>query len=187
MRLLYIRAPKTGSSTTVNWCKNSVARTDILNFLDEEENLQKINRAIKNNYLIFTTVRNPFTRAVSQWKHMIEYGCIKETFTFEEFMTFDFKESDKFCRIHSSSLNEYLSPFLCKITKIIKMESLENELKKLETDHNLSVRKVGFYNKGQYLNSFDYKDFYTQDRINLVLNKYEDDFDAFNYSKSIDF
>ena len=76
---------------------------------------------------------------------------------------------------------------MSKITKVIKMEFLEEELKELEKTCDLSSRKVGFFNKGNYLQSHNLKEFYTQEIIDLVLDKYAKDFDTFNYSKTIDF
>ena len=53
----------------------------------------------------------------------------------------------------------------------------------------MKKRPLKAYNKGNYRThrAFDYKGFYTKERIERVLDKYADDFIAFDYSKSIDF
>ena len=46
---------------------------------------------------------------------------------------------------------------------------------------------IGSYNKSKFMDNKTLKDVYDEETKELVLEKYKDDFDAFNYSKTIDF
>jgi len=183
--LFYIRTSKTGSSTVNDWCGVNISTTDNRDFLDSKNNYYMVNAAIDKGSTLFTTVRNPFTRAISCWQQAIRMSWIKDTRTFEEYFRWDYRTCTPHAYTHNCSITEYLSPFLGKIKIFIKMEELGHSLRHLEINYNLPEREIGFINKADYARNFDYRGFYTYERIKLVLDRFYVDFDTFNYSKSI--
>ena len=184
--LLYLRTSKTASSTVNDWLGADLSKNATHNilFLNHGNNENQVKEAIDNNWFIFTTVRNPFTRAISQWQQSIKSLWLPKDTSFEDYMQWDYRKVNEHCITHNCTLKEYLNPYFNKIDKIIKIEELELELRHLELQFKLGERRIGFFNKAPYRTRFDYQGFYNKDRTNLVLDKYSDDFDTFNYSKS---
>ncbi|PRW56420.1 Sulfotransferase family [Chlorella sorokiniana] len=69
-RILFLRHAKTGSTSVLNWfgCEQGGSCAP-LRRLDPSISAAKAER-IFSDYFVFTSVRNPYTRAVSQYKHM---------------------------------------------------------------------------------------------------------------------
>ena len=139
----------------------------------------------------FTTIRNPFTRAISCWQQSMRSHWIPKDSPFEFFLDQDFsKITDTHNKTHVIPLTEYLDPYFNKIKKFVKVEQLEKDLREIEETFGMEKRPIKAYNRGTYRHprdGFDYKSFYTKERIQRVIDKYFDDFMAFDYSKSIDF
>lgn len=185
MTLLYVRTSKTASSTVNDWCGINIASTHNRFFLTAQDNKHMIEEFLKKDSHLFTTVRNPFTRAISQWQQSIKSLWIPKETTFEEYMEWDYTKVNEHCYTHNCTLVEYLSPYLNKIKTIMKAENLEEPIRKIEKEFSLPERRIGFFNKADYRDDFDYNQFYNDSRIEMVLDKYSSDFDTFNYSKSI--
>jgi len=191
MSLLYVRTAKTASSTVNAWMGPKTGTTFNQRFLTEPPNDLKMSKALEYNHYLFTTVRNPFTRAVSCWQQSIRSSWIPKDSPFEFFLDQDFsKITNTHNKTHVIPLVEYLEPYLCDINKVVKVEQLEKDLREIEEKFGMEKRPIKAYNRGTYRtprDGFDYKGFYTKERIDRVLDKYADDFIAFDYSKSIDF
>ena len=181
--LLYLRTSKTASSTVNDWCGTIIPATHNIKFLDHGPNEKLVQEAIEKGDHLFTTVRNPFTRAISQWQECIKSSWLPKDTPFEDYFLFDYTKVSEHCHTHNCTLTEYLSPYLCKIKTIIKTEELEKSLRQMEKDFYLPEHRIGFFNKSNI--KFNYQEFYTDERIELVLDKYSIDFETFNYSKSI--
>jgi len=191
MSLLYIRTAKTASSTVNAWMGPKTGSTFNQRFLTEPPNDLKVSKALEYNHYIFTTVRNPFTRAISCWQQSIRSNWIPKDSPFEYFLDQDFSKIDiTHNKTHVIPLTEYLDPYFNKIKKFVKIEQLEKDLREIEEKFGMEKRPIKAYNRGNYRtprDGFDYKSFYTKERIERVIDKYFDDFMAFDYSKSIDF
>lgn len=185
MKFIYVRTAKTGSSTLKDWCGTHIDITNNMKPLDEEKNREKIQKAFEERYTFFTSVRNPFTRAVSCWNQSIQSFWVPGDTTFEEYLQWDYTKNGDHCYTHNCPMTEYLSPYLGKIRIIIKMEELTNSLRKMEINYNIPEREIKFLNKAHYSKNFDYRGFYDYKKIKLVLDRYYVDFETFNYSKSI--
>ena len=191
MSLLYVRTAKTASSSVAAWMGPKTGHTFNQRFLTEPPNDLKISKALEYNHYLFTTVRNPFTRAISCWQQSMRSNWIPKDSPFEFFLDQDFsKITDTHNKTHVVPLTEYLDPYFNKIKKFVKVEQLEKDLREIEEMFGMEKRPIKAYNRGNYRtprDGFDYKSFYTKERIERVIDKYFDDFMAFDYSKSIDF
>ena len=191
MTLLYVRTAKTASSSVAAWMGPKTGHTFNQRFLTEPPNDLKISKALEYNHYLFTTVRNPFTRAISCWQQSMRSCWIPKDSPFEFFLDQDFsKIENTHNKTHVIPLTEYLDPYFNKIKKFVKVEQLEKDLREIEEKFGMEKRPIKAYNRGNYRtprDGFDYKSFYTKERIERVIDKYFDDFMAFDYSKSIDF
>ena len=191
MSLLYVRTAKTASSSVNAWIGPQTGSTFNQRFLTEPPNDLKISKALEYNHYLFTTVRNPFTRAISCWQQSLRSSWIPKDSPFEFFLDQDFSKIDiTHNKTHVIPLTEYLDPYFNKIKKFVKIEQLEKDLREIEEKFGMEKRPIKAYNRGNYRtprDGFDYKSFYTKERIERVIDKYFDDFMAFDYSKSIDF
>jgi len=76
MSLLYVRTAKTASSSVNAWMGPKTGSTFNQRFLTEPPNDLKVSKALEYNHYIFTTVRSPFTRAISCWQQSIRSSWI---------------------------------------------------------------------------------------------------------------
>ena len=189
MSLLYVRTAKTASSTVNAWCGTEVPVTFNKRFLWEAPNSPLIEQAISKNHWLVTTVRDPWTRAISCWRQAHKAAWIDNEVTFKDFLKLDFKAfKSSWAITHTIPLVDYLEPYVDKINQFIKIEKLNVELPQLAEKFGLKRDKViKQYNKNDYMDNRSLKDVYDEEAIQLVLDKYDKDFNAFNYSKTIDF
>lgn len=182
MSLLYIRTAKTGGSTIENWFNTNAKTTLNAYLLSNEKNKKIIKDAIEGNFFIFTSVRNPFTRAISQWQQALRSNWLKPNSSFEDFFEFDYKKNEVLIT-HCGTLYEVLNPYLDNINKFIKIENFKKEIEYFIDKFKLPKKFCGHLNKGNYF--IDLKSFYTKKRIDLVASKYDLDFKTFKYSRDV--
>jgi len=186
--ILYIRTAKTASSTLNNWCGSDVDVTFNQNFLDVPPNKPQIDAAIDKGAYLFTTVRNPFTRAISCWQQSVRSNWIKKDVSFQEFLEMDFESLPTNHAItHNIPLADYLEPYMDKINNFVKVEKLEEELPKIASQFGLKKKVIGNNNASNFMKDKTLNQVYNNETKQLVLDKYSKDFEAFGYSKSIDF
>jgi len=187
--LLYVRTAKTASSTMNAWIGVDAPVTFNQRFLTEPQNKNLIDQAIAKGHCLITTVRDPWTRAISCWQQSLRSAWIDHRTSFKDYLKIDFHKFDSLHTItHNVSLVEYLDPYMDKIDRFLKTEKLDVELPALAKEFGLKKDKViGSYNKSKFMDDKALKDVYDEEARELVLKKYKDDFDAFNYSKTIDF
>jgi len=186
--LLYIRTAKTASSTVNAWIGPKTGVTFNQRFLTEPPNDKNIKIGLERKDYLFTTVRNPFTRAISCWQQSIRSNWIPKDSPFEFFLDQDFsKITNTHNKTHVIPLTEYLDPCFNAIKKFVKVEQLEKDLREIEEKFGMEKRPIKAYNRGTYRThrEFDFKSFYTKERIERVIDKYLNDFDTFQYSKNV--
>ena len=187
--IFYLRTAKTGSSSISHWCyQHQTHITNNMLPLDKGENAGLKEKLEEKKYFIFTTVRNPFTRAISCWQQSIRSNWIPKDSPFEFFLDQDLsKITDTHNKTHVIPLTEYLDPYFNKIKKFVKVEQLEKDLREIEEMFGTEKRPIKAYNRGTYRThrQFDFKSFYTKERIERVIDKYLEDFDTFQYSKNV--
>jgi len=182
-KALYIRTSKTGSSTITEWCKPyQIPYTNNVRFLSFEENVTLFDCHFKNDDFIFTSIRNPYERAISCWQQAIISDWVERECTFEKFLDLDFKTLEKeHAQTHLIPLTEYLEPVLDKIQFIIRLENLENCLKKLSDTLEIKYHTPGHVYSGGYdKKSFSNK-YLNPLNKKKIEEKYKTDFEYFGY------
>jgi len=184
---LYIRTTKTASSYLVETLldKNrNIALTDCRKYLTGPENKKTLN-TYKNTFW-FTSVRNPYLRAISCYK----YGQTRKNWfdpklTFEEYLEIDFTTvRDDYVATHNAPISFYLRTVLKEIKYFIRVEDLHNSIQQL-------CKIIGISNftppsKIVYETKYDKTEIpslLTKDAKELVYKRYEEDFDNFKYLK----
>lgn len=185
--LVYIRTAKTASSAVSEWCRARGVKVSInTKWLSDATN-QSLLASCKNH---FTTVRNPYRRAYSQFKYGKRAGwrIFKEVKTFEDFLKYDVENnlSDRYGheKSHLTPVYYYLKDVLHQIKHVFKVEELDQQLPQLVEKFNLKPHaklRIAYntrYEKKELDDVFKSKEI-----RDLVYERYKDDFINFNYDK----
>ena len=188
MSLLYVRTAKTASSTVNDWLGADYSRNVTYNqkYLSDSYNKSKIEDALNKNYFIFTTVRHPYTRAVSCWQQAIRTSWLPKNSTFDDYLNWNYREINNIhAETHNIPISEYLEPYLNNIDLVVKYENFQEKLVLMQQLFEMPIRQFGHYNPiGIKVN---YAEILTEERKDKIYRLYKKDFDTFNYSKTIDF
>lgn len=173
---IFIRNPKTAS--------RSVAEFLLKNFecfeLNEKHHYVKVPKKYKD-FLVYVVIRNPLSRAVSAWKHIvleqILFKIEPPRLTLPEYIKRQgFSGPEKF--------NFYLQSDLVKFIRqnhelrIMKFETLKNDLlANFNKDDQLKV--IGKTEGDDWFNYYDEK------TLDIAYNNLHEDFVNFDYPKSI--
>jgi len=191
--IFYIRTAKTASSTVNDWLGSNYSRnvTNNTRYLDHEYNKNKIEDAINKNYFIFTTVRHPYTRAISCWRQAIRTSWLHKNSTFDDYLDWNYQfgkvsiSNNIHAITHNMPISEYLAPYLHKINLVVKYENFQEKLVQMQQLFEMPVRRFGHFNPTEI--KVNYAELLTQERKDKIYHQYKADFEAFNYSKTIDF
>ena len=204
VNILFIHIPKTGGSSVelylANKYKIPLNYKSLFMFLDKsiiisDEFNKKIslqhqtyntiykyrdifNVNFDDKLIIFTIVRNPYTRIISDLFHL---KLIKSDSLKEEVFTIINKYIVTIPHIHDNhNIPQYKyiidsDENIIKNIKILRIETLKDDMIKIGfNDFNI------FANKNK-LNINDYDNYLNEDSIKLINNFYEKDFTLFNY------
>jgi len=133
---------------------------------------KKIYPSEYNKYFKFTIVRNPYDRLISLYFWTRPNG----EFTKENFSVFlkkNIKSQVSFIMDNGSICMD----FICKF------ENIEDDIKKV-----MNILSIQYTDKYPHINSSRHKhymDYYDDDLINIVNNKFSDDFNMLGYDKVI--
>lgn len=177
--LTYLHIPKTGGDRIVKWLEGDPANNPCIIIEDERATLLDIRNKYPTNYT-FTTVRNPWDRAVAGYLHLKELNSPEVLSYFASIGTNEWPEFKMFIEhiydIHlplTVSQNSWIN---APIDLIIKIENLETEIqpiKDMRPDYNIP------FSSG---NIIQYKDFYDNKTKELVAKIWEEDIDRFEYT-----
>lgn len=184
-RYIFIHIPKT-------------AGTSILKYFKNTEKGQVHDKISHNSYKhsvgklkSFAMVRNPYDRLLSiflHWKYNLKR--IKETTEFEEFVL-NLNEPKLWCKSQfvKKWQNKYIDPQVTWISNgknvpivdyIIKFENINEDFNNfLVSEGFKDIKELPHTNKTKHT---DYKDYYNDDMIKVVVDKYKKDLEYFNYS-----
>lgn len=134
-----------------------------------------------SNRWVFSTVRNPYKRAVSLWKYTTQdrepYASYFKGVSFKNFWNLDIKDLAPLLRYNIRSTQcEFLSSIEGDLVpNIFRIEDQLNGIeRKLEIDitKRLNVSK-----------SYNYKTYYNKDSLDIINDIFEEDFLQFGYDR----
>ena len=190
---IYVRMPRCGSTTIVSLCdKNNIKYFGgrDMGIWGHSTNLTK-NTSPKlyeciSNYLgekkyyesfIFTSVRNPYSRAVSMYKHK-SWNSAK---TFSDFCHKVMKNEypSECAKWHSSTLTEHIvDDNDLKVDFVIKLEALQEDFNIVCDKIGLERQQLPHLNKSNHKH---YTEYYDDETREIVAEKYAKDIEYFGY------
>lgn len=201
-KLTYIRLPKTASTSMTKWLSKNKFDYNILGFRGICEKTKNIDDA----HYHFTITRNPFDRAVSSWAYLENVKIYREKrnkkligrrfrnyldskpISFLDFLKKDFSEMNPFELMHSKPQYDILKDennSIDYINHIGDFNNIKKTLQKICKVSNKNFKECSDFPKSKPSNHNEYKTYYSDEEINLVIEKYSDDFKFLNFSKSL--
>lgn len=173
-RTIYFRVPKAAS-------------TSLLMTFRQMYDVDKVEDYDHSKFK-FTFVRNPFDRLASCYRHVIQKGVFQKIqgderlcrdMTFENFVNVVADTEIKNMDIHFRPQHTFIpeTPDF-----VGKFENLDKDYKELCEKLNIKELELLHENKTSNTN---YKDYYTDDIIDKVVEIYKKDFEQFGYSKHL--
>lgn len=190
--IIYLRTSRTGSSNFVIFTRgHNIQHTDNTMPLESPFNKKILVRDKENTF--FTNVRNPYTRAISMYKHQKNghWGSNKahrdEIKTFEKFLDINFKKVKEW-RYHTYShvcpISDYLGDYVKKLDYIFKLETLDKDIENFCKQEKLKHKFNDRFVFKQSISDEDKDKYLTESNMKIIYDKYKIDFENFNYEKS---
>lgn len=190
---IYIRMPRCGSTTVASFCnKNNIkffGGRDMgfwgYDTIVKENTSPRLYECVSNyvgkeiydKSFIFTSVRNPYSRAVSMYKH----ESWRSVETFDDFCNAIKKEEypSECAKWHSSTLTEHITyKGDLKVDAFVKLESLEEDLNSICVKLDIPNQKIRHFNKSKHKH---YVEYYNKETKKIVDQIYADDIERFGY------
>jgi hypothetical protein len=168
--VVYFKLPKNGSTTIRDLFKNY----QNLFFFHDYAQFESDIEPNRKNLIKFTTIRNPYSRAVSSWKHCLKEKWI-ENISLMDFLNLNFSQHNQ-VSVYSMPQIHYIK-FLLKndIDFVLKLENIEEEFKKFLPF--VTFTKI-IYNKGNY------EPYHlSNDEIEKINQVFDIDFKMLGYNK----
>lgn len=188
----YIRINKSGSHSILRWLEENKISWNKFEIMKEQDySKDRLYKAIDSSDLKFFTIfRDPWKRAVSSYTHQFfKTTQIKKDFikqvplcTFKEFLKMPFEEMTDFQYFHSIPQHDFITDKngnIDYLDHIGKLEEFSTTLK--------YFKSLGYEIKKTYLeqenrsNWKNYRDYYDDESVELVRNRYKKDIELFNY------
>lgn len=191
-KLLFIHIPKTGGTSIETALKLKH------NHMDHEF----YKKTLKNytDFFVFTVVRNPFDRVVSDYKWVtntiyptpaieLKNMFIGKSFRYfvDTYYSLEFKDVQQFRDknwfkehhlTHCRSQSDILKP-VCEIDYIIKFENLQRDFDNLCSKTGITQQQLPHANKTDHKH---YTEYYDDETCEIVAEKYAQDIEYFNYT-----
>ena len=190
---LYIRLPRCGSTTIASFCKQNNIKFfggrdmgfwggDTLLKKHTSPNLYKcisnyVGKEVYNKSFVFTTIRNPYSRAVSMYKHS-SWSSAK---TFKDFCNAIKKEKypSMAAKWHNSTIAEHIiSNDKLKVDFVVRLENLQQDFNIVCDKIGIPHKELPHYNKSKHKY---YTEYYDEETKEIVAEKYAKDIEYFNY------
>ena len=190
---LYIRLPRCGSTTMANFCNQNNIKFfggrdmgfwggDTLLKKNTSPNLYKcisnyVSKEVYNKSFVFTTIRNPYSRAVSMFLH----GSWATAKTFDDFCNAIKKEEypTDCTKWHSSTLVEHIIDGNdLKVDFVIKLENLQEDFDFVCDKIGIPKQQLPYKNKTKHKH---YTEYYNDETRQIVAEIYAKDIKYFGY------
>jgi len=187
---IYIRMPRCGSTSIVDFCRSEKIRFfggKDLGFWPEpaHNTSEHLHQCVSNyigglaykNSFIFSSVRNPYSRAVSMYKHW-SWNPAK---TFKDFCNSIKKEEypSKSAKWHSSTLTEHIvDDGYLKVDFVIKLENLQQDFNIICDKIGIPHQQLPHKNKTKHKH---YTEYYDDETRQIVGEIYSRDIEYFGY------
>ena len=191
--VIYIRMPRCGSTSIVDFCRSEKIRFfggrdmgfwgyDTILKKNTSEKLHEcisnyVGQKVYDESFVFTTARNPYSRAVSMYKHW-SWNSAK---TFKDFCNSIKKEEypSKSAKWHSSTLIEHiLNDDHLKVDFVIRLENLQQDFNTVCEKIRIPNQQLPHKNKSNHKH---YTEYYNEETKQIVAEKYAKDIEYFGY------
>lgn len=188
----YIRINKSGSHSILRWLDENKIPWNKFEIMKEQDySKDRLYKAIdSSDFKFFTIFRDPWKRAVSSYTYQFfKTTQIKKDFikqvplcTFKEFLKMPFEEMTDFQYFHSIPQHDFITDKNGNIDYLDHIGKLEEFSTTLEY-----FKSLGYEIKKTYLeqenrsNWKNYRDYYDDESVELVRNRYKKDIELFNY------
>lgn len=205
-KFIFVHIPKNAGSSLTKALEEHIHETDKKHFSRSQEtkhqSIQEIfsrknqlnffkkirpKNAIEK-YYIFAVVRNPFDRVVSLYHYLMKTKIRKEIDGINSFEDFVYNIKNKDSWVHSMHTLKPQFEYVVNnkgeniVDRICYFESLNEDLKKVESDLNITLN-VPHKNESDHKSYLDY--YKNSDLADIVFKHYEKDFEFFGYSKLV--
>ena len=191
---IYMRMPRCGSTSITNLCKgiknikvfggldmgfwghNKIIKKNISEKLYECI-LNYVGEKVYDESFVFTSVRNPYSRAVSMFLH----ESWKSTETFGDFCNAIKKEEypTEQAKWHSGTLTEHMIHSNdVKVDFVIKLENFQEDFNIICDKIGIPKQQLPHQNKSKHKH---YTEYYDEETKSIVAEKYAKDIKYFGY------
>jgi hypothetical protein len=136
-----------------------------------------VGKEVYNKSFVFTTVRNPYSRAVSMYKHK----SWSSAETFDDFCNAikNNKYSNDTARWHSTTLAEHIvDENDLKVDFVIKLETIQHDLNIVCDKIGIPHQKLFHVNKSKHKH---YTEYYNDETKQIIAEIYAEDIKYFGY------
>tara|TARA_X000001382_G_scaffold98562_1_gene72954 strand:+ start:82 stop:618 length:537 start_codon:yes stop_codon:yes gene_type:complete len=172
-KTIFIHIPKNAGTSIEEYFGNESFRIQPSKHADVHEIKKKFKNSY-NNYKKFTIIRNPYDKMVS-WYFYLKRN-LGENYNIVEFNEW-IKEPSSFW--HANDPISYLKPQCDWIDDTVEIIKFENINKELNSFFNKKI-DLPITNKS---NRNHYLEYYNNNSLDIIYNKYKKDFKKFNYKK----
>ena len=172
-KAIFIHIPKNAGTSIEEYFGNESFRIQPSKHADVHEIKKKFKNSY-NNYKKFTIIRNPYDKMVS-WYFYLKRN-LGENYNIVEFNEW-IKEPSSFW--HANDPISYLKPQCDWIDNTVEIIKFENINKELNSFFNKKI-DLPITNKS---NRNHYLEYYNNNSLDIIYNKYKKDFKKFNYKK----
>jgi len=132
------------------------------------------------NYFIFCTVRNPYERAVSDYRWRVKNGEISFINFLERIYIESTNDAEGYVPIPNTNWPIYTIDDNIEVDYVVRYENFKSDIEFIFKKYNFK-HLYGEIPHAKKFKSYDYKQYYTAEAKKLVENIYQKEIEAFNY------
>lgn len=189
LEITFIHIPKTGGTTI---------RKYLSHVTQEEEQYHAHIPDKYSSFWKFTVVRNPFDRFISAWRYCVERGWVDNVspleflnllrslnkdgrFALSSRNHMDFREDSGYMTLHHAAPMSHPDRLVENVDYLGRFEQLDDVIQDLKDWYEIDVEGI-HENQSQHE---PFQSYYDSMLYHKVLDYYSDDFDEFNYPRSL--